>query len=74
MLIFIVYTIILLTMKIDKPRGRPQKSNSASETLSPIRVTPEQKALYKKAAEKAKLSVSSWIKELADRETQKKHN
>ncbi len=61
-------------MNIDKPRGRPPKSNSASETLSPIRVTPEQKALYKQAAEKAKLSVSAWIKELADREAKKAHN
>lgn len=61
-------------MNTNKPRGRPPKSNSASETLSPIRVTPEQKVLYKQAAEKAKLSVSAWIKELADREAKKAHN
>lgn len=58
-------------MTTDKPRGRPPKSNSASETLSPIRVTTEQKALYKQAAEKANLSVSAWIKGLADREAKK---
>jgi len=58
-------------MNVDKPRGRPPKSDSASETLSPIRVTPEQKALYKHAAEKAQLSMSAWIKDLADREAKK---
>lgn len=58
-------------MTTDKLRGRPPKSNSASETLPPIRVTTEQKALYKQAAEKANLSVSAWIKGLADREAKK---
>lgn len=71
LLIFIVYTIMPAIMNLDKPRGRPPKSNSASETLSPIRVTSEQKALYKKAAKRANLSVSAWIKELADREAKK---
>ena len=58
-------------MDINKPRGRPPKSNSASETLSPIRVTKQQKILYKKAAEQANISVSAWIKGLADREVRK---
>jgi predicted HicB family RNase H-like nuclease len=58
-------------MNTESRRGRPPKPISASETLSPIRVTPEQKELYKKAANKAKLSVSAWIKYLADKEINK---
>lgn len=44
------------------------KSIDLTGTLSPIRVTPEKKALYIKAAGKAQLSVSDWIKSLADQE------
>ncbi len=58
-------------MSTYNPRGRPPKPNSSSETLSPIRVTPEQKKLYREAAEREKLSVSAWIKRLADREAKK---
>lgn len=47
-------------------RGRPPKLNSSSEVLPPVRVTPEQKMTYKKAAELAGLSLSAWLKKAAD--------
>jgi hypothetical protein len=71
LIIITVYTIIACIMSSVTRRGRPPKLISASETLSPIRVTPEQKALYKKAADEAQLSVSAWIKSLADKEIKK---
>jgi predicted HicB family RNase H-like nuclease len=55
-------------MKKTKPvkRGRPPKLHSSSEVLPPVRVTPEQKKTYKKAAESAGLSLSAWLKNAAD--------
>lgn len=47
-------------------RGRPHKAINASETLPPIRVTPQQKEKYKLAAQKAGLSLSAWLKKIAD--------
>ncbi len=54
-------------MKNDQcSKGRPKKSVSASETLPPIRVTPQQKTNYKTAAAAAGLSLSAWFKKIAD--------
>ena len=47
-------------------RGRPKKSDSASEVLPPVRVTSEQKETYKCAAKSAGLSLSAWPKEAAE--------
>lgn len=47
-------------------RGRPPKQRSSSEVLPPVRVTPQQKIIYKKAAELAGLSLSAWLKKAAD--------
>jgi len=49
-----------------RQRGRPPKDNNATTTLSPIRVTPDQKEQYQAAAKKANLSLSAWLKKLAD--------
>jgi predicted HicB family RNase H-like nuclease len=46
-------------------RGRPYLEKSASSTLPPIRVTPEEKEQFKDAAEKAGMSLSAWIKSIA---------
>lgn len=47
-------------------RGRPQKEDAATEVIPPIRVTSEQKNLYKHAAKEAGMSLSGWFKFLAD--------
>lgn len=46
-------------------RGRPYLEKAASSTLPPIRVTPEEKELFRKAAENAGMSLSAWIKSIA---------
>lgn len=51
-------------------RGRPQKEDSASEVIPPIRVTAEQKYMYKIAAKEAGMSLSGWLKFLADSATE----
>jgi predicted HicB family RNase H-like nuclease len=67
LLLFFVYTIILSMIKTTpSKRGRPQKPDSASEVLPPVRVTPEQKETYKEAAKFAGLSLSAWLKEAAE--------
>lgn len=55
-------------MKNIKPlkRGRPPKLNSSSEVLPPVRVTPEQKETYRRAAESVGLSLSAWLKNAAE--------
>lgn len=50
-------------------RGRPQKEVSASEVIPPIRVTTEQKHAYKCAAKEAGMSLSGWLKSLANSAT-----
>jgi predicted HicB family RNase H-like nuclease len=47
-------------------RGRPPKDKNSSEVLPPVRVTPEQKVTYKKAADLAGISLSAWLKKAAD--------
>ena len=64
-----VYTFCIVyteQMKKTKRIGRPPKDNNATTTLPPIRVTPEQKDAYKAAADNAGLSLSAWLKMLAD--------
>jgi len=48
-------------------RGRPPKADSSSEVLPPVRVTPEQKEIYRyRAAAKSEgLSLSAWLKRAA---------
>jgi len=46
-------------------RGRPPKADSSSEVLPPVRVTPEQKEIYKAAAKSEGLSLSAWLKRAA---------
>lgn len=49
-------------------RGRPPEAESVTEVIPPIRVTKKQKATYKRFAEAQGLSLSAWIKMLADNE------
>ncbi len=49
-------------------RGRPTKNNGAKQVLPPIRITEEQRARYKQAAQAEGKCLSAWIKSLADRE------
>lgn len=48
-----------------KKRGAPKKENPASSRLE-IRCTPGQKERWTVAAKKSGLSLSSWVKKLAD--------
>ena len=54
-------------------RGRPEKDNPAKEVIPPIRVTKEQKENYRSAAKDAGMSLSTWIKVLADEASEKSH-
>lgn len=47
-------------------KGRPQKAIKASEVLPPVRVTLAQKNAYQRAARDAGMSLSSWLKHVAD--------
>ncbi len=47
-------------------RGRPPKPYCSSDVLPPVRVTPEQKETYRKAAKLAGLSLSAWLKKAAE--------
>lgn len=47
-----------------RKRGRPRIEKKSSSTLPPIRVTPEEKEQFQKAAEKAGMSLSAWIKSI----------
>jgi hypothetical protein len=51
-----------------RPRGRPKLADSASAQVH-IRVTAGEKAKYKRAADRAKVGLSTWLKALADRES-----
>jgi hypothetical protein len=48
-----------------KPRGRPPIKNPATQQIH-VRVTPQEKARYRKKA--GKQGISAWLKALADRE------
>ena len=49
-----------------RPRGRPPIENPETERFA-IRVTPERKERYERAAAKAKATVSAWAKKVLDR-------
>lgn len=49
----------------NKKRGRPSLESSASSTLPPIRITPEEKQKFKEAAERDGMSLSAWLKSIA---------
>ena len=52
-------------------RGRPRKAIKASETLPPIRVTPDQKKRFREEAQKAGMSLSAWLKFVASKHLSK---
>lgn len=49
-----------------KDRGRPPKETKADVVIPPIRVTERQKKSYQQAAKRSGLSLSGWIRKLAD--------
>jgi len=49
-------------------RGQPRKKDPASVRIN-VRVTPGDRERYKGAARKAGVSLSLWLKALADRES-----
>jgi hypothetical protein len=49
-----------------RPRGRPPIDNPESERFE-IRLTPERKARYERAAAKMKATISAWAKKVLDR-------
>lgn len=51
-----------------RPRGRPKLSDTASAQIH-LRVTRGEKAKYQRAADKAKTTLTGWLKALADRES-----
>ncbi len=51
-----------------RPRGRPTITDPATERVY-VRVTPAEKAKYTRAAERAKVALSAWLKAIADRES-----
>ena len=53
--------------KPKRPRGRPKLAATASAQVH-IRVTPDEKAKYQRAAERERVGLSTWLKTLADRE------
>ena len=51
-----------------RKKGRPPKEITLSEVLPPIRVTPDQKVTYRKAAESSGMSLSAWLKAAAEKQ------
>lgn len=51
-----------------RPRGRPPVTDPATERIR-IRVTPAEKAKYQQAADRARATLSAWVKALLDRES-----
>lgn len=51
-----------------RPRGRPKLSDTASVQIH-LRVTPGEKEKYRRAAAKAKATLTGWLKALADRDS-----
>ena len=49
-------------------RGRPPVDNPADQRIF-VRATKAEKAKYKRAAGRAGLSLSAWLKQLAERES-----
>lgn len=53
---------------VKRPRGRPRIADPASVRIN-LRVTPGERDKYKRAASKAKATLTTWLKALADRES-----
>jgi predicted HicB family RNase H-like nuclease len=51
-----------------RPRGQPPKADPASVRIN-VRVTPGERERYKTAAKRQNVTLSVWIKALADRES-----
>ncbi len=51
-----------------RPRGRPKLADAASSQIH-LRVTLGEKVKYQRAADRAKVGLSTWLKALADRES-----
>jgi predicted HicB family RNase H-like nuclease len=54
--------------KPKRPRGRPPVADPASLRLN-VRVTPSEREKYRAAADRAKTTLTLWIKALLDRES-----
>lgn len=54
--------------QLKRPRGRPPSVDPATARVE-IRVTPAEKDKYARAARRAKVALSTWLKALADRES-----
>ena len=54
--------------KSPRPRGRPPSSDPATERVE-FRATPAEKDKYRRAARRAKVALSAWLKAIADRES-----
>lgn len=53
---------------VKRPRGRPKLADPASVRIN-LRVTPGEREKYKAAALRAKVTLTVWLKALADRES-----
>jgi hypothetical protein len=53
--------------KPKRPRGRPKLADTASAQIH-LRVTAGEKAKYRRAAERAGVPLTVWLKALADRD------
>lgn len=51
-----------------RPRGRPRVADPANERIR-IRVTPAEKSKYQRAADRAKTTLTNWVKSILDRES-----
>jgi hypothetical protein len=51
-----------------RPRGRPPAADPATEQIH-VRVTPAEKDKYLRAARRAGVALSAWLKAIADRES-----
>lgn len=51
-----------------RPRGRPRLTATATAQIH-VRVTPDEKDKYQRAASRAEVPLSVWLKALADRES-----
>lgn len=58
-------------MNEKRSRGRPPIQNPATERLPMVRVTPEQRQSYQKAAESEGMPMAGWIKRELDRAVDK---
>jgi predicted HicB family RNase H-like nuclease len=62
----IICEYIMPDMETKRPRGRPPVEDGETERLN-LRVSPERKERYERAAERKGLGLSAWIKAVLDR-------